>query len=516
MKNLALSIALTLTLFFIACGGNSNSLSGGTNPLVAQYVVSAPAGSSVAVQFGPDTNYGFTTSATAVPDGETSVTVLVAGMKQNSTYHMRAVTTLADGSQQQDGDRTFTTGTVSSDSVPASSVNSGTTAAPGVVLLGLNPGPGSSSPKFTIAALDPSGNMIWYYDYDHDLGIAQPIKLLANGHFLVVFYGGPGGAAGGTVREIDLAGNTINEFTVDDLNKSLTTAGQTWTAFAIHHDFVALPNGHLLLLVNSTKDFTDLVGFTGTQTVLGDSIVDLDENLKPVWVWSAFDHLDVNRHPMMFATPPPPAPPYHDWTHSNALLYSPDDGNILLSIRHQYWVIKIDYANGQGTGDVLWKLGYQGDFTLLNSTSPADWFYAQHFANIVSPNSTGDFRLAVFDNGDNRVLDSSGTTCGSAGAPACYSRPAVFEVNEADKTAQVVWSYSPIPPVYSFWGGAIQELPNNDMFVDFTTPSDNATGARILELTQDPSPQVVWKLDVNDQNSYRTIHLPSLYPGVQW
>jgi len=26
----------------------------------------------------------------------------------------------------------------------------------------------------------------------------------------------------------------------------------------------------------------------------------------------------------------------------------------------------------------------------------------------------------------------------------------------------------------------------------------------------------VWKLEVANQNSYRTIHLPSLYPGVQW
>jgi hypothetical protein len=55
------------------------------------------------------------------------------------------------------------------------------------------------------------------------------------------------------------------------------------------------------------------------------------------------------------------------------------------------------------------------------------------------------------------------------------------------------------------------------MFVGSTTPLDlENNGARIMEVTQDQNPQVVWKLEVAGQNSYRTIHLPSLYPGVQW
>jgi len=514
MTKISLSFALALTLVFVACGGSSNKLSSGSHPLVAQYTVNADAGSSVSVQFGADTQYGFATSENIVPDGSSSVTVLVAGMKPDTTYHLRAVTTLSDGSKKYDDDRTFTTGTVP-DNKPAKTtvtLTPGMTPAPGVELLGLNPA-ANNSPQFTIEALDPAGNLIWYYDYDYSIGIAQPIKLLSNGHFLLVFFGGPASAqGGGTVREVDLAGTTINEFTVADLNTSLTAAGYTWTAFAIHHDFVELPNGHLLLLVNTLKDYTDLVGFPGTTKVQGDAIVDLDENLKPVWVWSTFDHLDVNRHPFGFTQTQ--VPPGADWTHSNALLYSPDDGNLLLSVRHQFWVIKIDYANGQGSGDILWRLGYQGDFNLLNSDNPADWFYAQHFPNIVSANSSGVFQLAVFDNGDNRVLSTSGDVCGASGQPACYSRAVIYDVNETDMTAVVRWSDT-LP--YSFWGGAIQQLPNTNVFVNSTTPLDlENKSARIMEVTSDDSPQVVWKLEVEGQNSYRTIHLPSLYPGVQW
>ena len=59
-------------------------------------------------------------------------------------------------------------------------------------------------------------------------------------------------------------------------------------------------------------------------------------------------------------------------------------------------------------------------------------------------------------------------------------------------------------------------LPNSDIFVDETTPADlNNTGARVVEVTQSPSPAVVWQMEIG-QNSYRTIHLGSLYPGVQW
>jgi arylsulfate sulfotransferase len=514
MTKIVLLLAVASSLFLVACGSGGNKLTSVPNPLVAQYTVNARAGSAVAVEFGPDTNYGFTTSATTVPEGEGKVTVLVAGMKADSTYHMRAITTLSDGTKIYDSDRTFATGKIPDNRRPKATVTltSGMTPAPGIELLALRAAVDNSL-AFPIEALDPAGNLIWYYDYDASIGSAQPIKLRSNGHFLVVFFGAPTSPEpGGTVREIDLAGTTLKEFTVADLNKSLTAAGYTWNAFSIHHDLVELANGHLLLLVNTLKDYTDLAGFSGVTKVQGDAIIDLDENLKPVWVWSTFDHLDVNRHPYGFKQTQ--SPPGADWTHSNALVYSPDDGNLVLSIRHQSWVIKIDYANGQGSGNILWRLGYQGDFKLLSAQPEPDWFYAQHFPNITSPNSSGVFQLAVFDNGDDRVLDSNGTICGLNGAPACYSRAVIYEVNETDMTARVLWSDT-LP--YSFWGGAIQQLPNNNMFVGSTTPLDlENNGARIMEVTQDQNPQVVWKLEVAGQNSYRTIHLPSLYPGVQW
>ena len=53
-------------------------------------------------------------------------------------------------------------------------------------------------------------------------------------------------------------------------------------------------------------------------------------------------------------------------------------------------------------------------------------------------------------------------------------------------------------------------------FLPAFTPLDDPTAARVLELTPQNPAQIVWEMNVNGQESYRTIHLPSLYPGVQW
>jgi hypothetical protein len=39
--------------------------------------------------------------------------------------------------------------------------------------------------------------------------------------------------------------------------------------------------------------------------------------------------------------------------------------------------------------------------------------------------------------------------------------------------------------------------------------------AQVMEVTRKQPGQVVWQLDVSGQESYRTVHLPSLYPEVQ-
>ncbi len=62
------------------------------------------------------------------------------------------------------------------------------------------------------------------------------------------------------------------------------------------------------------------------------------------------------------------APRANDWMHTNSVAYSPADGNVLLSVRNQDWILKIDYRDGTGTGAIVWRLGKEGDFSLAGTT----------------------------------------------------------------------------------------------------------------------------------------------------
>jgi len=487
---------------------NTGQVASTANAQVAQYTIAPPVAAKIAIEFGIDTTYGLTTSNQDAPGGGTALPILVAGMKANTLYHMRAVLQMPDGSQLLDNDHTFTTGAHTT--VPTITVSnpSGFTPQPGVELLDLV---GTGTP---VVITDLEGNVLWtYLPKGSSADIVQPIKLLPNGHFVLVIAPtssaplSPNPLPSGTLdvaREIDLAGNTIQEISVDTLNSRLAAAGFNYTAQIIHHDIGVLPNGHWILLVNSLQSFTNLNGLPGTTNVLGDALIDLDTNLNPVWMWNSFDHLDVNRHPFAFP----------DWTHSNAVLYSPTDGNLLLSVRHQSWIVKIDYADGRGSGDVLWRLGEQGDFTLQGATDPTDWFYAQHGPSFSTDTTAGSFGLAVFDNGNTRVFPA-GQTCATSGAPSCpYSTAQVLNIDETSKTA--AFNFHQTASSYSNFGGNAGVLDNQNVEYDLCSVPGTGPSAAIYEVMPTSTPQTVWQMTIANANAYRGFRMPSMYPGVQW
>ncbi len=487
------------------------------NPQVALYTFTAPAGTTSFVQFSTDTSYGLKTSTQTAPTSGGTLSLLVAGMLANTEFHLRAVVQTADGALANDLDHTFTTQSIPANQVPVPSLTvtttSGMTPQPGIEMLDLI----SGYPASPLAAFDLSGNLLWSYPAQGTVSDSpQGVHLLPNGHFLISITPGstaplnPGSIVPGTIdvlREIDLAGNTIREETLDALNAALPAAGFNFTVEAFHHDVIALPNGHWIALGNVLEPCVGLPQCSSTPNILGDVLVDLapqsDGTFLPVWTWSAFDHLDISRAPAG----------YPDWTHANAILYSSDDGNLLLSIRHQSWIIKIDYANGAGAGDIIWRLGEGGDFALVGGTDPTDWFYGQHGPSFASTNTIGKFNLAVMDNGYLRVF-APGVTCGSQGAPAClYSSSPLLEIDETAKTATILSNY--FPGEYSLWGGSAEQLANSDIEADFNAGAPGGF-SDIFEVTPGSNPQVVWHLRTPSGNAYRGFRMPSLYPGVQW
>jgi arylsulfate sulfotransferase len=470
-----------------------------TATTVATYTLAPAAAGNVFVQFGTDTNYGLTTWTQPVPMGGGGVSLFVAGMKASTLYHMRGVVQFADGSQYLDEDHTFTTGDqVTQLPQITATTTAGTIPQGGVELLDFV---GTTSNADQVAVTDLNGDVLWRYNYNPGFTmIANPFKLLANGHFLINFSqaGGVDGASS-VLQEVDLTGTLIWQMSAVDLNNALAAATCTGCNIRVvgtHHDFVMLPSGHLIVIASTQQVIS------GT-TVTGDVIIDLDQNHKPVWLWNEFDHLDINRRPMGFP----------DWTHTNAVLYSADDGNLIVSSRHQSWLIKIDYANGTGAGDIIWRLGYQGDFTLVGGTDPTDWFYAQHGPSFSSTNTTGNFSMTLFDNGDDRVFPA-GVTCGTTGElPCLYSTVPRLDLDETAKTATLTLHLT--TPTYSFFGGNSAVLQNGN--VEYCESAEPTTVAGdIYEVTQSSSSQTVWHMLVAGQYVYRGQRIPSLYPGVQW
>jgi hypothetical protein len=493
-----------------------------SNPQVVQYSIYLPAPGKVSIEFGPTTSYGLTTWQLSTPSaygGE--VSIYVAGMLGSTLYHMRAQAVLDDGATFADIDHDqFASGqplktgpppptspiTISGSGTPQSGIEMWNTILPK-----------SDAEAF---ATDLSGNVIWTYTYQgSSLDYVQGIRLLPNGDFLMVISylsslstQGDNSSTVNVIREVDLAGNTVRELSIDTLNPKLAAAGfrdsdgNPYQLTSFHHDVLALPNGHWVLLAAESKTIAALQGYSQPTAVLGDVLVDVDPNSNPDWVWSSFDHLDINRRPMNFP----------DWTHSNGLLYSADDHNLLLSIRHQNWIVKIDFDDGQGSGNVLWRLGEGGDFKLIGGTDPADWFYAQHGMSYFTPNTTGVFRLGLLDNGNDRMFPppTGQVLCkpGAPGSAQCYSTVPILELNESNMTATLIAHDVPLPSYYSFFGGNVELLANGNVHADFCSP---AAGAIVQEL--DPSlTHVVWQETTANADQFRVDRLPSLYPGVQW
>jgi hypothetical protein len=178
----------------------------------------------------------------------------------------------------------------------------------------------------------------------------------------------------------------------------------------------------------------------------------------------------------------------NDWTHGNSVQLTPD-GNILYSARHQDWVIKIDYRNGAGTGDILWRLGKNGDFQFLSS-DPYPWFSHQHDANM---DASGI--LKVFDNGNLR----------NAADPTANSRGQVFQLDEVNHTATPLVNAN--LGDYSMALGSAQALPNGNYHFHLGyIPTNNST--RIVEV--DHTGNIVYDMTIVELQ-YRSFRMQDLY-----
>ncbi len=416
-------------------------------------------------------------------DGVRTMNTYLAGLRANASYTVQHL--VDTGSSIVAGPALSLTTGEAPMAAPVSAVT-GDSAQRGFILHC----PIFPNPQF---ATDLSGNLVWFYPGNISF-ITRPA---AGGRFFGVI-NSPGDESQQRFRVFDLAGMTLKETNAARINDQLVALGRR-RINAFHHEARQLSDGKMLVLAGVEQVLSDVQG-DGPVDVLGDMILVLDDDLRVVWAWDSFDYLDVRRKAVLgekcsIGSCPPlyQASDANDWTHGNAVQETPD-GALLYSARHQDWLIKIDYNSGVGSGDVIWRLGKDGDFQ-IDSADPYPWFSHQHDGEFID----GDpGRILLYDNGNTR----------HAADPQGNSRGQALQLDEASRRAQLILNAD--LGLYSFALGTAQHLRNgNYHFESGWLMPENAS----LSTEIDPSGKIVYSLKVS-QPVYRSFRLRDLYSGT--
>jgi arylsulfate sulfotransferase len=337
-------------------------------------------------------------------------------------------------------------------------------------------------------ATDLDGNAIWYYpDSTLFLTSAQ-----AGGYFFAIHEDLGDDQSRQIMRVFDLTGTTVQETNAARVSEQLVALGKR-PINAFHHEARRARNGNILVLASVEQILTDVQG-PGPVNVLGDMIIELNRDLEVVWTWDTFDHLDVRRMATQAdrcnAQSCPPlylAPTANDWVHGNSVSETAD-GFLLYSARSQDWIVKIDYQGGKGGGNVVWRLGRDGDFQ-ISSGNPDDWFSHQHDAEMEI-----DGTMSLFDNGNLR----------NAANQSILSRGQVFRLDEANRRAEIVLNAD--LGYYAFALGSAQRLDNGNYSFDAGFRMDS-TG---ITVEVNPAGEIVYQIE-SSSPEYRTFRLRDMY-----
>lgn len=410
-------------------------------------------------------------SSPRVCDGAHSVNFYLAGLLQDATYSARLMVSV-EGLPVASEPVGFHTGTVDEGElgIPARRLLAGpaSPAYEGVVL--------NSPIGAPFYATDLSGNLIWYYP--RPMGFITRPNL--GGTFVSITWTNNPIRTEQVAREFDVAGITLWETNAAIISERLQALGYPATS-GFHHEAFRLPDGRMLLLAGVEKRVPEL----DNKNVMGDMIIVVDNEMNIHWVWNSFDHMDVRKEAILgeMCLNNGACPPVFDggaatdWLHTNSVQYT-SDGNLLLSMRHLDWAVKVDYQDGFGSGAVLWRLGKDGDFQ-IDSTEAFPWFSHQHDAGFL-PGS--DRYLLVFDNG-NTHRDVN---------PQANSRGQLYELDQEARTAKLAMNAD--LGGYSFALGSAQRLRSEHYhFNNGWTLVGGQPASTAVEV--DPSGRIVYALE---------------------
>jgi len=222
------------------------------------------------------------------------------------------------------------------------------------------------------------------------------------------------------------------------------------------HDIQLLANGGYLLQTYDSiyVDMSQIDPGGNTNALIIILIIqefDSDKNL--IFEWNAWEHLNIADYHNLNLTSNRIV-----WMHGNSI-HIDLDSNIIISNRRSSEVIKIDRNNG----DVIWYFGGpNNEFSITND--PYNGFSRQHDVRRIENGN-----ILLFDNGNDH--DPS------------ISRAVEYELDESEKTADLVWDFSHPEGYLGLAMGSVQRLPNNNTLINWGSLLDQ--GAVITEVDYD-------------------------------
>jgi hypothetical protein len=199
-----------------------------------------------------------------------------------------------------------------------------------------------------------------------------------------------------------------------------------------------------------------------------------------------------------------------DWSHANGLLYNKSDDSLLISMRYQSAVVKIDRTSQK----IRWILGEPDGWPtalqdkLLKPEGEMRWLYHQH-----APNSTPHGTLLLFDNGNYRARPFKPPV-----PPyQTYTRAVEYAIDEKNMTVREIWTSeeSGKDSVVSFAMGNVNWLPKTSNILvgyglvlardqlkqhSWDTVLGSKSWTRIREYTHTTPPQLVWEVIINNDS----------------
>lgn len=385
-----------------------------------------------------------------------------------------------------------------------------------------------------LIALDNEGRVVWWYESD---ARTAGIERLHNGNILMH-------RADFSAVEIDLLGFTRSQyyaekrpFPVPENPDAIAIKGHQ----TLHHQPYQLPNGDFLsftanayLIEDYYTSDSDPSAPRQDQMVMADTVIQFSPTGEQVWTWNTMDYLDPFRigYDTFWAYWWVRGFDKHvDWTHANGVSYDESDDSVLISLRNQSAILKID----RKTSEIKWILGRHDNWPerlrdkLLTPVGDLTWPAYQH-----NPRITHAGSVILFDN-----RAHGGALAFEERLPVNkgFSRGVEFVVNESKMTVRQVWASSDgteDDPCYTNAMSDAWRLPKTDNYLvihafclprnegmtedsmDETrrAPGDFPYGGRVLEFSGD---ELVLRIDVVDPNDliqwevYGGFRAPGLY-----